>query len=183
MTKILNVNLLTFFASILWGPNLNAAGEVTLADRVRNEMPQALAKIEAAYSKSDGHGSIQLSKTKKTPPVTITAKFSFAVDNAAKCWRSGTTDESQNIYCITPPLSFYIHRADVSAPYTIRQLGQPDQISGSIHAILERHLFSPFSVYSVPLTRIFADPSFKIINVSNEERGGKKLCKNLIPIH
>lgn len=159
-----------FFASSILVPAGLAQDDSALSDRIHVEMLPALTKIEAYYSRMEGRGSLRMQDEPSSP---ILAQFTFAVDGPSKRWTSGAADAYCNVYCIAPALSFYVRREGSSAPYTIRKLGEPDQISGSVRSILERHLFSPFALRSVSLSRMFADPSFKVTGVAAEEHGGK----------
>lgn len=151
--------------------------------RVQSELGRALARMEAAYARVRGQGSYIVVDNVRPDPDPERHDLDFAFNDPHRMVIERYTRKDQNrkrVYCLGPRGAFEL-RADAPATrFSIGKLGDKEYIEAILDGTLTHYLVAPFTIYngySVPLSKLMSDPSFRLLGVSEVDERGKKCVK------
>lgn len=142
------------------------AGEAEVA-RVREEYPSALERLEHAFAETKATGTLR----SEWRGVSRSDRISFAkqqhlrvVSVKALEGADAGVRKSERVQCFSPLTSFTLDRRDVGEPYVL--IGTKIPGSSTLAEIyLDRNLLAPFSIFDKPMSKMMAEPSFRIESV------------------
>lgn len=185
VVKLLAWSLIAPIAgAVVGGPAARA--DPALRDRVLREYPQALARLEAAYAQIDARGLYTRPVGVGTPTERL-FRFTLSLEkrgdlrHTRRVWdekdRMGRIIEE--IRCDNPEkYTFTAVRYEAGGPLVVRDLGHQSGAFEEHYGIYyRRHAEVMYSVFGTPVSRMMADPSFRIRDATGVTRGGKEFIR------
>lgn len=156
-------------------------------DQVRLEYPAALARLEAAYGQLRGKGVLTTTTQEGTPSErVIRSNPSFALDGPRQKYERTFTDRSpdrtstvREVLCRTPELAFKLVRKSDDAPYSLAGLTDAPRSddASAIDSVVRDFVNAPFSIPTLRLSELMAEPEFSFTGATRVDQGGVELIR------